>query len=279
MREFPLLGGAVSGVVRIGDNDLAPRTRSTVMTFLVLAFLVLAGHRGRGEYGRSGYGPAARPGCGAERSGRLGLGGAAPRGAGGAITSRSGPRRPEFRPNGAGFPLSLTRARLSLLSRGYSSSGVSTWIVGRVVLVVRLVCVPVLGAGTVTTAMLHRRGTTTAMLHRRGCGRAGARAVPVPVVRERPLGRAGLAWPPRGSGWPPPGWCSAARRRSSADDPASPANPSSITAMISSAPGRRTPPGGTPTSRAGLIGVTLAACRVLPLSIDSIYSLGVLSGV
>jgi hypothetical protein len=31
------------------------------------------------------------------------------------------------------------------------------------------------------------------MLHRRGCFRAGAGAVPVPVVRERPLGRPGPA--------------------------------------------------------------------------------------
>ncbi len=39
------------------------------------------------------------------------------------------------------------------------SSGMGAWVARWVVLVVRLVRVPVLGAGTVTTAMLHRRGS------------------------------------------------------------------------------------------------------------------------
>jgi hypothetical protein len=87
----------------------------------------------------------------------------------------------------------------SSMSHGCSSSGVSPWIVGRVVLVARLVRVPVPGAGTVTTAMLHRRGSDhgdapSSWLSSAGAG-AGAGAVPVPVVRERPLGRAGLADP------------------------------------------------------------------------------------
>jgi hypothetical protein len=55
------------------------------------------------------------------------------------------------------------------------------------------------------------------MLHRGGWARAGAGAVPVPVVRERPPGCAGLAGPPRacpgrrGARWPPPGLVPAAR--------------------------------------------------------------------
>jgi hypothetical protein len=56
------------------------------------------------------------------------------------------------------------------------------------------------------------------MLHCGGSARAGAGAVPVPVVRERPLGRAGLAGPAAeaqlaaaGPSWPPPGLVPAAR--------------------------------------------------------------------
>ena len=77
------------------------------------------------------------------------------------------------------------------------SAGVGAWIAGRVVPMVRLVRVPVPGAGTLTRRQCSIVVVlTTTMLHRRGYARAGAGAVPVPVVRERRLGRADLAGPP-----------------------------------------------------------------------------------
>jgi hypothetical protein len=86
-----------------------------------------------------------------------------------------------------------------------SSSGVSAWIVGRVVLMVRLVRVPVPGAGTGTTAMLHRRGPDHGDAPSwwlgpgrcRGC--PGARGAGAAAGMRGP-GRAaaGLAGPPRG---------------------------------------------------------------------------------
>jgi hypothetical protein len=101
-----------------------------------------------------------------------------------------------------------------------SSSGVSAWIVGRVVLVARLVRVLVPGAGAVTTAMLHRRGSDHGdapswwlrrgpvpdALSARGAGASAeahgpsrSRRILVPVAADPGAGRGGSWCRPRRS--------------------------------------------------------------------------------
>src|SRR5581483_11029956 len=90
----------------------------------------------------------------------------------------------------------------------YAKPGVSdraaAWTVGRAGRVVLVVRVSVPRAGAVTTAMPHRRGpdhhdAPLSWLFP-GRRRAGAGAVPVPLVRERPLGCASKGPTPKAFG-------------------------------------------------------------------------------
>jgi len=76
------------------------------------------------------------------------------------------------------------------LWHGCGSAGGSAWIAGRVVLLVRVAGFRLPGAGSVTTAMLHRRCPDHGDVPSSWLRRGRCRACLVPVVRERQLGRA-----------------------------------------------------------------------------------------